>query len=332
MSNADSEIQKFALYGENIPGFDDSIQPTLELRSWTTVSSDERTIVLHQIIHNGWLGRTAERHIITTVAHLNYKYLQLCPARNFHSAPQQNDGYGGFDSATRKAAAEDFGRIFMEEEEPLVLRMLSKFAQLLIDADALNRAKKAVNSDERKRYVGAAYKQFDLFANCVNHVFEQFAVNQLLTRSGFIPRQDETIEQELYKPTLQALSDPKWRPVNDILALMFEDFREGRYPETITKAHSAVQCFLQVLVTGKPGTNAKGELAQLIKTGKEAGVIPTSRFIEPFVGNIQSFIASERATNSTAKPSLVPASSSDALLMMNMTLVFLQHCLQAVGK
>lgn len=64
-----------------------------------------------------------------------------------------------------------------------------------------------------------------------------------MTRNGFIPRQDETIERELYKPTLKALSDPKWGPVNKILALMFEDFREGRYPETITKAHSAIHCF-----------------------------------------------------------------------------------------
>ncbi len=80
-------------------------------------------------------------------------------------------------------------------------------------------------------------------------------------------------------------------------------------------------------MTGETGTNGKGELAQLMKIGKKAGVIPTSRFIEPFVGNIQSFITSERATNSTAKPSLAPASNSDALLMMNMTLVFLQHCL-----
>lgn len=148
-----------------------------------------------------------------------------------------------------------------------------------------------------------------------------------MTRNGFIPRQDETIEQELYKPTLKALSDPKWGSVNKILALMFEDFREGRYPETITKAHSAIHCFLQILV-GEPGTNAKGELGRLVKDSKKAGLIPTNQFTEPFLQNIQSFITSQRATNSTAKPAQISASSSDALLMMNMTLLFLQHCLQ----
>ncbi|GKS64296.1 hypothetical protein YTPLAS72_16000 [Nitrospira sp.] len=328
MGNADSEIPKFALYGENIPAFDDSIQPTLELRSWTAVSNEERAIALRQIHHKGWLGRTAEKRIIATVAYLNNTYLQQCPARNFHSAPQQRDNYGFFDRATSQAAEEDFVRIFLEEKEPLVLRMLSKFAELLIDGFNLEQAKKTVDSGKRAEYVTKAYKQFDPFANCVNHVFEQFAVNQLLTRGGFIPRQDEIIEQELYKPTLKALSDPKWMPVNKILAPMFEDFREGRYPETITKAHSAVQCFLQILVTGKPGTNAKGELAILLKDGKKAGLIPKNQLTEPFLVNIQSFIVSERAKNSTAKPSLAPASSSDALLMINMTLVFLQYCLQ----
>ena len=327
MSNADSEIPKFALYGENTAAFDDSIQPTLDLRSWSDVPKDERVTAWQQIVNYEWMEN--EEEIIGAIAHLNYTYLRRCPGRNLHRTPQRSNPYGGTgsDRATIDAAAADFYRIFLEEAEPLVLRMLSKFAQLLIDVYDLDQAKKAVDSDERRKYVRNAFKKFDRFANCVNHIFEQFAVNQLMTRAGFIPRQDETIEQELYKPTLKALSDPKWRHMNKIMALMFEDFREKRYPETITKAHSAVHCFLQILV-GEPGINAKGELRKLMKKGKEDGLIPTSRFIEPFLGNIQSFITSERATNSTAKPALIPASSSDALLMMNMTLLFMQHCLQ----
>lgn len=325
MSNGDSEIPEFSLHGEGTPAFDDSIQPTLDLRSWSDVSKEERATALQQIANSGWT--TNQREILGAIAHLNYTYLRLCPGRNLHKAPKKDDRYGDSDFGRMEAATKDFYRIFLEEAEPLVLRMLSKFAKLLIDAYGLERAKKAVDSGERKKYVEDAFTKFDRFANCVNHVFEQFAVNQLMSRNGFMPRQDETIEQELYKPTLKALSDPKWGPVNKILALMFEDFREGRFPETITKAHSAVHCFLQILV-GEPGSNAKGELGRLMKDGKNAGLIPTNRFTEPFLANIQSFITSERATNSTAKPSLIPASSSDALLMMNMTLLFLQHCLQ----
>lgn len=172
MSNADSEIPKFALYGENLPAFDDSIQPTLDLRSWTDVSKKERSTAFQQICNSGWLADTGAKQITGAIAHLNRVYLQKCPGKNYHSAPHRNVGYGSLDRATREAAAKDFKRIFLEEKEPLVLRMLSKFAELLIRAHDLERAKKAVDSDERKKHVGAAYETFDHFASCINHIFE----------------------------------------------------------------------------------------------------------------------------------------------------------------
>lgn len=323
MSNGDSEIPEFRLHGEGAPDFDDSIQPTLDLRSWSDIPEMERATALQEIINNGWHNNDQE--IMGAVEHLNDRYLRLCPGVNLHSIPRKRSDHGT-DYERREAAVKDFDRIFLEENEPLVLRMLSKYAQLLIDRYDFRQAKSAVDSEERKKYVESAFEKFDYFANCINHIFEQFAVNQLMTRNGFMPRQDDVIEKELYKPTLKALSDPKWAPVNEILALMFEDFREGRFSESITKAHSSVHCFLQILV-GEPGSNAKGELGKLMQKGKSSGLIPTNQFTEPFLSNIQSFISSERANNSTAKPSLSQASSSDALLMMNMTLLFLQHCL-----
>ena len=122
MSNADSEIPKFALFGENTPTFGDSIQPTLDLRSWTDVSKEERGIALQEILNNGWLTGRTEKELIGAIDHLNNTYLRLCPAKNFHSAPQNDDGRGNFDRATLQAAVKDFSRIFLEEAEPLVLR------------------------------------------------------------------------------------------------------------------------------------------------------------------------------------------------------------------
>jgi hypothetical protein len=40
---------------------------------------------------------------------------------------------------------------------------------------------------------------------------------------------------------------------------MFEDYRQEDYAMTITKAHRAVQRFLQILV-GAEGKNGKGEV------------------------------------------------------------------------
>ena len=191
MSSADPDIPKFALYGENTFAFDESIQPALDLRSWSDVPKEERTTALQQILNTRWTTR--EEEIVGAIYHLNNTYLRLCPGRNLHSTPPAMDPYShGSSRARREAAAKDFIRIFLEEAEPLVLRMLSKFAQPLIHQYSLDRAKKEVDSAKRAKYVSDAFRTFDLFANCINHIFEQFAVNQVMTRDGFVPRQDET--------------------------------------------------------------------------------------------------------------------------------------------
>ncbi len=92
-----------------------------------------------------------------------------------------------------------------------------------------------------------------------------------------------------------------------------------------------VHSYLQIAV-GEPNKNAKGEVGKLFGEAKRLGIIPTNRFVEPFLNNLQSFITSERATNSSAKPAKSAASNSDALFMMNMTLLFLQYCLQSESK
>jgi hypothetical protein len=152
-------------------------------------------------------------------------------------------------------------------------------------------------------------------------------VNQVVTRGGFAPRQDERITSEVYVPTLKALSDPKWSSVSADLASMFEDYRQERFAEVITKAHSAVQRFLQIAV-GEEGKSGKGELAKLLKDAKDQGIIPNNRFVDPVIAAISGFIPSERATNSTAKPAMKVTTSSDATLMMNVVMVLLQYCLQ----
>jgi hypothetical protein len=205
--------------------------------------------------------------------------------------------------------------------------MLSAFARAYIRHDVLALARKADQEADRKRGIADAFKMFDPLANCLNHIFRQFAVNQVVTRNGFVPRQDEKITDEIYVPTLKALADPKWATVSAALASMFQDYREQHYSEVITKAHSSVQRFLQIAV-GEEGKSGKGELAKLFKDAKDRGIIPASRFVDPVIAAISSFIPSERATNSTAKPALREATPADALLMMNVVIVLLQHCLQ----
>ena len=264
-----------------------------------------------------------------TIAHLNYKFLRQCPGVNLHkTSPTSGRPGRERDYPRMEAALIDFQYIFMNEKSgALVIRMLSKFAQTHIIASHLTMAKSAPTDDARISLVNDAYKNFDRLAICLNHLFVQFSVNQTVTRSGFIPRQDEKITREIYIPTLKVLSDEKWKSVTTILTLMFEDYRDQNHAEVITKAHSAVQKFLQILV-GDKEKNGKRELGKLFGTAKTLGLIPANRFTEPMISVFQGYFSSERAEKSTAKPAKETADAKDSLLMMNVVMVFLQHCLQ----
>jgi hypothetical protein len=108
---------------------------------------------------------------------------------------------------------------------------------------------------------------------------------------------------------------------------MFDDFQNAKYSETIAKAHSAVQRFLQVII-GEEGKNGKGNFGQLFSEAKKNGLISDNQFTGPVINAMQRYIPSERANNSTAKPAVKDATYSDALLMMNVVMVLMQHCLQ----
>jgi len=324
------KLPKFLLYGQDDPRVEESIQPILTLRQWRDLSDDEKRIAYQQIKNNGWLNDYSSE-ILQTIEYLNNAFLRQCPGRHLHNIKPERDHYrGGYgnEHERQKAALLDFQHIFLQEKsDAMVFRMLSKFVGCYIDGFDYGRASEATDETERKKLIEEAFDKFDRLANCLNHIFEQFAVNQIVTRNGFVPRQDEKITAEVYEPTLRVLSDPKWKSVSNDLAKMFQDYREENYPEAITKAHGAVQRFLQILA-GEEGKSGKGEVGKLFQEAKSKGLIPVNRFTEPLINVIQGFIVSERATNSTAKPTMKDATASDALLMMNIVMVFLQYCLQ----
>jgi hypothetical protein len=324
------QIPKFLLYGQDDPEIETSIQSSLAFRQWGNLSDSEKQIAFQQFENSGWIDSYSPE-ILQTIEYLNHEFLRQCPGKHLHAVTPQRDHYrGGYgnESERMKAAILDFQHIFLKDKsDAMVFRMLSKLANSYIDSHAYGRAVGSKDRAEREKLIEEAFNKFDRFANCLNHIFEQFAVNQVVARSGFVPRQDNKITDEIYIPTLRVLADPKWKPVSTDLTKMFEDYQEGNYPEAITKAHSSVHRFLQILV-GEEGKSGRGEVGKLFQKAKEDGVIPVNRFTEPFVGVIQGFIVSERATNSTAKPTLKEATASDALLVMNMVMLFLQYGLQ----
>jgi HEPN domain-containing protein len=325
-----TKIPKFLLYGEGDVSTEEMLQPALPFREWNELSSEEKQTAFQELKNSLWVEDYSVE-ILETISYLNHNFLRQSPGKNLHAIQPSRDyrGGGGNDFERMHAAVIDFKHIFLSEEsDGMVYRMLTKFAEAYIDSYYYQMAKETKVKEEKEKYLEVAFEKFDPLANCLNHIFEQFAVNQILTRSGLIPRQDKKIVDGIYIPTLKILADPKWISVNAIIAQMFDDYREKDYPEVITKAHSAVQKFLQILVDNGDGKNGKGELGKLFTQAKQSGLIPVNRFTEQIINVFQAYISSERATNSTAKPALSVATSADALLMMNVVMTLLQFCLQ----
>lgn len=242
-----SNIPKFRLYGQDDPLVEESIQPSLALRKWGDLSAREKKTAFLELVNRGWVDSYC-KEILQTIEYLNYSFLRQCPGKRLHGIKPQRDRdhFGGYanDGDRMDAASLDFLDIFLQEKsDAIVFRMLSKFAERHIDNSSYQRAATSTDEKERKELVESAFRKFDRLADCLNHIFDQFSVNQIITRNDFVPRQDEKITSEIYIPTLRVLSDPKWKSVSSDLAAMFEDYREENYPEVITKAHRAVQRF-----------------------------------------------------------------------------------------
>ncbi len=320
------KIPKFLVYGEGNPEIEERIQPRLPIRNWDALDREEKKLMPSLLSQ---FFSISDNNTIQTIAYLNHHFMRTSPGRELlkHLTPYDGE-LSDFDEWSHpyhlSAAEDDFRNIFMDGSEALVFCMLSKFAKNLINEQYYDVAVKENDEEKQQKYIDRAFKEFDKFAKILNHIFGQFSINQMLTRNGFVPRQDERITEDVYVPTLRILANPQWKDVSDDLARMFEDYREKKYAEAITKAHSTVQRFLQILV-GENGKNGKGEMGKLFQQAKDRGLI--SENAEPFVTAIQKTIVRARATSSDAKPAKKDATAADVLLVMNTVMVFLQYCL-----
>ncbi len=196
------KLPKFQLFGQDNPKVSASIQPVLAFRNWVELSIEDKRIALQALDNADWLN-SYSREILQTIYYLNHAFLRQCPGKHLHAIKPESDHRGGFgnESERMKASLMDFQHIFLQEKsDPLVFRMLSKLAETYIDEYNYGRAGRATDEAEREKLLNEAFERFDRFANCLNHIFEQFAVNQVVTRNGFVPRQDQKITDEIYTP------------------------------------------------------------------------------------------------------------------------------------
>jgi hypothetical protein len=228
-------------------------------------------------------------------------------------------------------ACADFHSILMKENESIVYELFSIYASNIIferkNAEPFDIGKKGTPEFE-KQLNTFRWEIFDKFVDDFNEVFLQFQLNVQMSRIGLIPRQENKITQEIYFPVIQTLSNPKWEKVNKLLSDSFEDFNrnsEQGYSSSVTNSIAALQAFLQIIVNGETGT---GDFSELIAIAFKNNLIPNDNFSKMVIKDIQSFLMKERQETGIAHPKKEYATEKNARLVLNLTMVFLQHCIQ----
>ncbi len=293
--------------------------PDLGLRDWNELTTGEKEKIWFHL--RGWFGEEEWQAFMMTraVDKLNEASKYHSYARHYLLAPSLDSG------------ATDFRRIFFEEEQNVVYQLITLYFKTLLETQRepnLIRTGSETDEEHERNKIDHVYKRFDEAASRVNDVFGQFGLNVEMTRQGLIPRQDQRISDEIYQPVLRVLSGTRWYEVSRELGDAIEAFQnhtpEG-YSKCVTLTVSAVEAFLQIVVHGETG---KGTLAELIREAQKKGLIPSDNFSGVIFDELKSTFARERKETSDAHVKEDYATEKNARLVLNLAMVFLQHCLQ----
>lgn len=335
----------FKLWSELNPKAKKELKPDFGFRKWNSLTEDEKYKIWKYLEYNffdkdirteydhfgnkknyyEFYGEYSEskqkkERIFDSIVILNHKYKAKNYARNF------------LENETLNSACYDFYEIFTKQDKNVVIELLSLYCKVLISE---RRADKNIYKNEgeaeeeyQERLQNWRWEDFDKFSKNLNEVFTDFGINLYLTRQGFIPRQEEKIIKEIYEPVLKYLSHPQWKEVSKLLSDSFDEYRKNTpqgYSNCVTNTISAIQAFLQIIVNGKTG---KGEISKLIPEGQKKNLISNDFFTKKIFENIESIFARERHKTGIAHPKKEYATEKNAHTILNLAMIFFQHCIQ----
>ncbi len=340
-TNLENDMNPFKLWSQIKPDSINELKPDFGIRPWDDLTEEDKHIIWKHLEwfffdknkkneRNGYRSssyyefygqyasdqKKVQKRIIFSIAQLNKRYKAKNYAPNF------------LEQVSLDSACFDFANIFMRRQGDVVLELLSLYCRVVLSEREKGKPyQEDEETDEayRERTKEWRFGELDVFAERLNEVFDDFGIDVVLTRQGFIPKQEEKIVEEVLAPTLKALSDKKWGKVNEHLADAFKAYREKDYSISITNTISAIQAFLQILVNGKVGS---GDISKLIQQAIGKSLIPNDSFSQQIFKNIESVFAKERQTKGMAHPRIANPNEINARLILNLAMVFIQHSLQ----
>lgn len=307
----------FKLWSESSPSVKASMKPVLELRSWNSLTDEEKTKVIRHLLGMGWLKDY--EITVNCIRALNDEYKVNTFGKEFFEHGGPHISYSTYDECCTKAATRDLFSILKNQDENVVMELLSLYARSLIKQHYLNGE---VSEDD----LAEAYSVFDRFANAINDIFDHFAINRILTRQSFVPKQEKIVNEYVTEPTFKSIAGKEWQPVQKEFSDAMVEYHKGTsksYSNSITHLVSALQAFLQIKVNGKLG---KGDIAALITKGISDGKLPDDELSKKVIKGINSTIMDYRQKQSDAHPKKEYANEKSVRLVLNVIAVFIQHC------
>jgi len=302
----------FELWSKNKPQARQLLRPNLGMRSWDEISESDKIVIWQHFVNNGWINAGGATYWAVHSFNEANKARAFCQHILNHGGPHYMDRNGmvyGMERCCQEFAQQDFQHIFHREAHDVVYELLSHYIQKL--------EKDSVDKENKVR-----------FGNLFNDISKQFGLNVTMLENSFIPRQEEKIIEDVYKPVLNYLSDKKWEEVSNLFADAFVEYQKNTpqgYSNCVTNVVGAVQAFLQILVDSKTG---KGEISKLITEAQKRGFIPNDFFTQKIFENIESILARERQETGIAHPKKEYATEKNARTILNLAMVFIQHCIQ----
>lgn len=300
----------FAKWSQFNPEAKKILSPDLGIRSWDKISPEQKQTIWQHFINKGWLVSDDYTYKAVHNFNENNKAMAACKHLLQHGKPHRYERGFGDDvfECCRDAAQLDFDYIFHKGTQDVLYELISYYVQSL---------EKSINDHHLPSFI-----------NLFNDISNQFGLNVLLNNNGFILRQDEKITEEIYKPVLNFLNDKKWEPVNRDLSdatMAYLKNTEEDYSNSITLTISALQAFLQIIVEGKTGNKNLGEAIVLAQS---KNLVPNDSFTKTIFKNIESVLMQERQAKGNPHPKKEYANEKTARLILNLTMVFMQHCIQ----
>jgi len=331
----------FKLWSQLNPKAHKELKPDFGLRKWADLNHNEKYSIWKHLEHYFFDKDIKKKSDFMGHVEGYYYYFgsnstekELKEKRIYYTIMRINEMYKAnnytptfLEKNSINSSCTDFYNLFTTGSENIALELISIYADMILyerKDEKIHKKEGEPDEEYDERLNEWRWEKFDAFANRLNEIFNHFCLNIQLSRSSFVPKQEEKIEEDIYRPALKKLSHKKWKDVNRDLSDAFEDFRKKDFSGSITHVISSIQAFLQISLNSKTG---KGSISSLLKEAKKKRIIPDDDFSSIFFEEIESYMARTRQEKGDPHPKKEYASEKNARLILNLAMIFFEHCL-----